>query len=109
MKTETLPAGTLSIRFEFEKKSQPAKDMQDTLFDIPETLSPRLRWMRGYNIKTQRLSPAIEGLPSWEAEVWKVGPSGVGRRITASGDTEDAALTALALAAGIKLWNEEGA
>jgi hypothetical protein len=104
MKTETLPTGTLSVRFEFEKKSQPAEDMQDTLFpSLPITKSPKLLWMERYHIAT------LEHEENDEGHTWTAYLIDGDRRIQRSAKSEDAALTALALAAGIKLWNEEGA
>ena len=69
--------------------------MNDSLFDIPETKSPRLLWLEKHNIgiiydNTKNQFAAI------------------GRQESAWGETEDEAITQLALKLGIKLWNEEG-
>ena len=67
------------------------------LFNIPETLSPRLAWMRRHGINS-RLMPD----DTWY--VWNY--SGLGHSLKQGrGNTEDEALTALAKQAGIKLWN----
>jgi hypothetical protein len=81
--------------------------MQDTLFDIPETLSPRLIWMREHGIATFSHAPDADG--EWTAQKYHVGESGLKFLLRRTKPTEEEALTALALAAGIKLWNEEGA
>lgn len=90
------------------------------LFDIPETLSPRLKWMRDNRIKTHH-APHMEEAP-WMAirlteEHWKKQMS-VSEAMEeecrlydeagelAEADTEDEAIVALAKKLNLKLWNE---
>jgi len=63
-----------------------------SLFNIPETKSPRLRWMERYHITVK-----IKG-DKYEAY------HGMDR--VATGPTEDDAITAAAKSLNIKLWNE---
>ena len=75
--------------------------MNDSLFDIPETKSPRLLWMERHHIQTRETGTVSDELGDcrrWIAE----SPVGNGY-----GETEDGASTQLALKLGIKLWNEE--
>lgn len=65
--------------------------MNDNLFDIPETKSPRLIWMERHGIKTQE----IKG--SWAATA---------SIFSCNGDTENDAIVSLAKKMNIKLWNE---
>jgi hypothetical protein len=66
----------------------------DLFPSLPITKSPKLLWMERHKIAVY---------PSNDGSEYLAGNG----TITKAGDTEDAALTALALAAGIKLWNEE--
>lgn len=75
--------------------------------NIPVSKSPRLLWMERHGITLQP-NPENEEKP-FMAEMWKKGWGGIESRIHMLGKTEDDALTALAKAAGLKLWNEEGA
>jgi hypothetical protein len=86
----------------------------DLFPSLPITKSPKLLWMERHNIKTAQQNEDEDG-NTWFAvfcdpdeDPYDAAMSAGGQR-TGRGDTEDAALTALALAAGIKLWNEEGA
>lgn len=97
----------------------------DLLFPVPESLSPRLAWIKKHGIITYRHStghapatwfagfqewwPNKSGFDFFFEETANNGDSRVGE-----GDTEDDALANLltcgdARAAGIRLWNEEGA
>lgn len=69
--------------------------MTDELFSIPPSDSPRLAWMKRHGVHTQQQANG-----SWYA--WHNG-AGDGK-----GDTEDEAIYAMAINAGIRLWNEEG-
>ena len=71
------------------------------LFNLPESKSPRRQWMEKHGITTApRIWDAYEGNTRWAAFRYL--------KNTAYGDTEDEAITQLALKLGIKLWNEEG-
>lgn len=69
--------------------------MTDTLFDLTDSPSPRLLWMRKHGITLNYLAKH----EAWEAEAptcW-----------TSYGDTEDEALASFAKYNNLKLWNEE--
>jgi hypothetical protein len=70
--------------------------MTDELFQIPETLSPRLRWMREHQVTTTK-----EAEPSGDLWTAWVFPDTSGY-----GATEDDALADLAKKLSIPLWNE---
>lgn len=69
--------------------------MNDNLFDIPETLSPRLAWMREHGIEVTENTLTGTGHLAFMPQ-----------NGCAFGDTEDEALIALAIALKIKLWNQ---
>lgn len=76
------------------------------LFDIPETLSPRLKWMREHGIVAQFYS--LDSMPpktGWQAWV-PMSTENAWPQATAFGDTEDEAIVALAKKLNLKLWNE---
>lgn len=83
--------------------------MSDFLFDAPVVLSPRLAWMEKHGVETHRANATGEGGSTWVCR--KIRPrleslwtsSEIG-----GGETEDEALAAFAMHAGLKLWNEEG-
>lgn len=75
------------------------------LFDIPEFKSPRLLWMDRHGIALEPNSDSSDN--KWCACMWRDGWGGVSFKDRIPGKTEDGALTALAKAAGIPLWNEE--
>jgi hypothetical protein len=68
------------------------------LFDIPQSLSPRLSWMDEHGIWTRKIGLNAED----SSEMWQAEASG----FTARGPDEDSAIVALAQMMGIKLWNE---
>lgn len=70
------------------------------LFDIPESKSPRLRWMEKHNISARQEPRGPGGPLIWFA---------LNHQACARGDSEDEALASLAVKLGLKLWNEEGA
>ena len=75
--------------------------MENNLFDMLESPSPRLQWMEKHGITTApRIWDAYEGNTRWAAFHYLKNP--------AYGDSEDEAITQLALKLGIKLHNEEG-
>ena len=75
--------------------------MSDTLFEIPEQLSPRLAWMREHKIDTMdKAYDPFTGDHRWMA--FKV--SNI--RTKDFGDTENEALSALAVKMNLKLWNK---
>ena len=86
------------------------------LFDIPECKSPRLKWIEENGILTVR-----DTTGTWHAVIPKDGDAWLGAAglvmkyhatlaasRVASGTTEDDALTNLAKAIGLRLWNERG-
>jgi hypothetical protein len=74
--------------------------MTDELFAVPESLSPRLRWMRRHGITTRRNDITETPSANWEAYQACSGD-------WEPGDTEHDAIANLAEALGIRLWNEE--
>ncbi len=88
--------------------------MSDLLLDVPEMLSPRLRWMKEHGIHIIDNGPDV--MMESENKEWREyrycahnGPNGqkqFGFDGAAFGDTEDEALTSLAMKLGLKLWNE---
>lgn len=71
------------------------------LFEIPETLSPRLEWMRKHGIEVMDDAfDAFEGRDRWIAFL---GPD---PGVNEYGETKDEALARLAARLEIKLWNE---
>jgi hypothetical protein len=84
--------------------------MNDLFPSLPKTLSPRLAWMQRNNIKTAPQDEDEDG-NTWFAvsccadeDPYQMAMAG---RLTRAAETEDEALTELAKAAGIPLWNEE--
>lgn len=71
------------------------------LFQIEETLSPRLKWMRENQIETESDAfDAYTGEDRWIAYRYEdFGDNEFG-------DTEDEAIVALAKKLNVKLWNE---
>lgn len=83
------------------------------LFNIEETPSPRLVWMRLHKIRTHR-SPSIpEGEEPWVAWLPEDEHDDTGIPIDMEscglGETEDEAIVALAKLKNIPLWNKGGA
>lgn len=77
--------------------------MSDLFPELQTSLSPRLEWMRRHEIETS-FHPASGSVDAfWLADY--LHPEG--GHYQEIGDTEDEALTALAKAAGLKLWFEE--
>jgi hypothetical protein len=68
------------------------KTMTDNLFETPETLSPRLAWMREHGIELRETS--LGWLASSECGSCRFG------------DTDDGALARLAWLLNLKLWNQ---
>jgi hypothetical protein len=77
----------------------------DLFPSLPITKSPKLLWMERYKISSVE-HKEIQGY-TWTATYRKWLNEQCRVTYDCAGKTEDAALTALALAAGIKLWNEE--
>jgi len=71
--------------------------MSDELFNIPEQLSPRLAWLKKYDVQVKEFSNRSVPWTAWDGQDCFMG----------HGETELDALTAYALNRGIKLWNEE--
>jgi hypothetical protein len=88
--------------------------MTDTLFDIPETLSPRLKWMRNHQIEV--IDSGLDHEPGDKCEItgnrlyrfwaFQGGKQTKTEIAEAGGDTEDEAIVALAKKLAIPLWNE---
>ena len=88
--------------------------MIDELFQIPETLSPRLRWMREHQIDI--VDSGLDHEPGDECEItgnrlfrfwaFQGGKQTKTEIAEAGGDTEDEAIVALAKKLNLKLWNE---
>ena len=71
--------------------------MNDTLFDLPVTLSPRLQWMEKHRIKAHATESTIPGME------WCAG-NGTYCEFESN---EIYAVTKLAETLAIHLWNEE--
>lgn len=75
--------------------------MRDLLFDVPETLSPRLAWMKKHGLTVAKSDVA-------DSDEWVASddddddPEGY-----AVGKTQDEALVKYARKFGIKLWNDK--
>ena len=67
------------------------------LFNMPATLSPRLKWMQAHGITVQRTHYDVDPFRAY------VGAQQIGK-----GETEDAATVAAAKSLNLPLWNEEG-
>ena len=100
-------------------KSEPIEtdsEPDGLLFAVPETLSPRLEWMRGHDVRTHlQESTGDDWLPwsawfpdqDWDSET----PTCYDPEAEAAvgfGKTEMDAIVELAKRHGIKLWNEDG-
>ena len=68
------------------------------LFEIPESKSPRLKWMERHHL-TVRLSHDYDD----DEDVWQCLH---GMKVIGEGGTEDRAITAAAKSLNIPLWNE---
>lgn len=73
--------------------------MNEQLFDLPETLSPRLAWMQKHDIATEANCKDVHG----QTVPWLAHQR---LRAEASGSTETEALQKLATCLRIPLWNE---
>lgn len=71
--------------------------MTDTLFDLPDSPSPCLQWMRRHGVQTAEGSDGL----------WYVYRTVEHPKVAAFGDTEIEALTDFAIKNNLKLWNEE--
>jgi len=86
--------------------------MTAELFDTPESLSPRLAWMRKHKLETMRNpSPKAEdGESPWVCRVIKTAESKSGLwwpNEIAGGDTEEQACEQFAMNRGLKHWNQQ--
>ena len=66
------------------------------LFNIPEQLSPRLKWMKEHQVIVEKTDHGSPQFVAASGEDW------------AYGNTKDEAITDLAKKMGWRLWNEEG-
>lgn len=74
------------------------------LFDIGESLSPRLKWMREHEVRTFSLDEGYYeefNLDPWECT------SNKGNFRKGKGETEDEAIIDFARKNNLRLWNEE--
>ena len=80
--------------------------MSDTLFDMPDDPSPRLKWMREQGVKTHH-APHCEDSP-WCAWFWDNCENGlpIDPERCGYGMTEQDAVVDLAKKNNVKLWNE---
>lgn len=86
----------------------------DTLFDLPESPSPKMQWMERHQYKVQRNKNMKAGDKPFDA--WDAGLgadpfdafTNNGPYACQSGNSEEGALVNLALMQGVPLWNEEG-
>ena len=88
--------------------------MTDTLFDIPETPSPRLKWMRDHQIEV--IDSGLDHEPGEECEItgnrlyrfwaFQGGKRTKTETAEAGGDTEDEAIANLTCKLNLRLWNE---
>ena len=74
------------------------------LFSIEESKSPRLLWMERHGVTVRRYRPDEFDYLAGQDFAWMASNG----TETAQGDTEDEAITQLALKLGIRLWNEGG-
>ena len=87
--------------------------MSDTLFDIPETKSPRLLWLEKHCVKTEH-TEFTEGdedefgcdLWPWYAFIGVTHFADAKPNKCAGGETEQDAIAKLAISQDWKLWNE---
>lgn len=92
------------------------QNMNQELFTIPECKSPRLQWIEENGILTVK-----DTYGTWHAVIPKdgdewIGAAGLAMKYhgtlaasrVAKGQSEDDALTNLAKAANLRLWNERG-
>jgi hypothetical protein len=75
----------------------------DLFTDLPVSKSPRLLWMERHGIKTIFMPASGSVDAFWIADFMDPNTT----HYQEVGDTEDDALTALAKAAGIRMWFEE--
>jgi ethanolamine utilization protein EutQ (cupin superfamily) len=81
--------------------------MKENLFDIPESESPRLKWMKKHGIKTFCSGKAqdFDGKPwnCWTGDLCEAMESNT----LAIGETEADTIAAWAKINNVRLWNEE--
>lgn len=77
-------------------------ESHQTLLDVPEVLSPKLKWMRKHNIETGELKD--DSGDKWTA--WLQPEGGGVPSIFCNGQTEEEALVTLAMELGIKDWRQ---
>jgi hypothetical protein len=81
------------------------------LFDIAESLSPRLAWVKKYGIQSQHNPDGIFEDPwcVWFPENEDIETPGIPKRedLCGFGKTQDEAFCELAKIYNIRLWNEE--
>lgn len=82
----------------------------DLLFDVPQTLSPRLTWRQRHGVSIALVTGSEDG--AWWAwcggrSAEQVANGSLPHEHFAQADSEDAAITAHALRRGLRLWNEE--
>ena len=97
-------------RKQWDTEPKPELTMnRESLFDLNETLSPRLAWMRQRNVELKENVPNPE--PGAESDLghelhrWYAGAGGV----WIGGATQDEAIVNLCKYKGWRLWNEPAA
>ena len=81
--------------------------MSDNLFDIPEQLSPKMRWLRKYRVATHH-APHCEVSP-WSAWFPSNDHNGIPNDPDACGygDSKEGAIVDLARRHGVPTWQDE--
>ena len=78
------------------------------LFNLPETPSPRLAWMRKHGVwirENREINPGDES-PETGETIYPF--KAFGNQFVGYGNTEDEAIADFAKRAGVRLWNEVG-
>lgn len=87
--------------------------MSDQLFNVPESLSPRLAWLKKHGVRLHHNPSEFPDDPwcVWLPENEQVETPGIPARedLCGFGATEEDALCELAKIHNLKLWNEEEA
>lgn len=87
--------------------------MDDTLFQMEETPSPKKRWLKEKNVTVARNPKLNDDMDHWEAWVGEYGAAAQARMDDtetarfATGATEEEAMHNLVMKNGWKYWNEE--
>jgi len=74
------------------------------LFNLPETPSPRLAWMRANKIQCHVTTQCPLPVSCWSGDL----AESMENNLIGYGNTEDEAIADFAKRAGLRLWNEVG-